>query len=383
MAVADYVEKSVRSDAQTRVQALLDELVQTGEETGLQVAAYRDGELVIDAWSGMADPQNNVPLNQDTLFVTFSCCKGVTSTLIHILVEQGKLDYDTPVAHYWPEFAANGKAGITVRHILTHEAGIPQMPRGVTMERMANWEWMIHGIENLKPIWKPGTKTGYHGITMGHILGEIAQRADGLSFSQLIQDEICKPLGISDMYFGAPESAQKRIAIIGGRRLPLLYLPPFFLIRRVAPTAIEPGPRWNTPTLWGAVIPAGNMVTTARSLARHYAALIGDGVDGVRLLSPERMKIATALQTDAGDQVFLGGHIRKALGYWLGGSGDDAFGTRGTVFGHFGLGSSLGFADPEYNLTFAILKNRMTWRGDKDTDSKVAHAVREALGIPD
>ncbi len=147
MAVAEYVHKSILSDAQTRIQTLLDAMTRTGLETGLQVAAYRDGELVIDAWSGMADPQKNVPVNQDTLFVTFSCSKGVTSTLIHILAEQGKLDYDTAVDHYWPGFGANGKAGITIRHVLVHQAGIPQTPKNITMERLGNWDWLIHEIE--------------------------------------------------------------------------------------------------------------------------------------------------------------------------------------------------------------------------------------------
>jgi CubicO group peptidase (beta-lactamase class C family) len=383
MAVMDYAQNRIQTDAQARVQAFLDELIQTDQETGLQVAAYRDGELVVDAWAGMADPQKNIPVDQDTLFVAFSCSKGVTSTLIHLLAEQGKLDYDTPVAQYWPEFAANGKAGITIRQVMAHQAGIPQTPKTITMERLADWDWVIHEIEKIKPLWKPGTKTAYHGFTFGHILAEVAQRVDGRPFAQMVQSDICQPLDISDMYFGAPQAAETRIAMIGGGRLPLMYLPPFFLIRRVIPNAIEPGPKWNNHNLWSAVVPAGNMVTSARSLARHYAAMIGDGVDGVRLLSPARVKIASTLQTDKPDRVFLGSRIRKGMGYWLGGAGDDAFGTRASVFGHTGAGGSIGFADPEYNFSFALLKNRMTWRGGDDTDFKVAHAVREALGIPD
>jgi CubicO group peptidase (beta-lactamase class C family) len=130
----------------------------------------------------------------------------------------------------------------------------------------------------------------------------------------MVQEEICQPLDISDLYFGVPQTAEARIAMIGGARLPLMYLPPFFLIRRVIPNAIEPGPKWNDRRLWSAILPAGNMVTTARSLARHYAAMIGDGVDGVRLLSPERVKIASTLQTDGRDAVFLGSRIRKGMG---------------------------------------------------------------------
>ncbi|MEO8608213.1 MAG: serine hydrolase domain-containing protein [Chloroflexota bacterium] len=383
MIIAVLPQNRIQTDAQTRVQAFLDELIQTKQETGLQVAAYLDGKLVIDAWAGMADPQKNIPVREDTLFVSFSCSKGVTSTLIHLLAEQGKLNYDTSVDHYWPGFGVNGKAGITIRHVMAHQAGIPQTPKRITMERLEDWDWVIHEIENLKPLWKPGTKTGYHGLTMGYILAEVAQRVDGRSFAQMVQEEICAPLGISDLYFGVPQNAESRIAMIGGSRLPLLYLPPIFLVKRIIPSAIEPGAKWNNRGLWSAVIPSGNMVTTARSLARHYASLVGEGVDGVRLLSPERMKIASTLQTDDRDQVFLGARIRKAMGYWLGGAGDDAFGTRSSVFGHTGSGGLIGFGDPEYNFSFALLKNQMTWRGGDDTDFKVAHVVREALGIPD
>jgi CubicO group peptidase (beta-lactamase class C family) len=376
-------QPTVEIQAQERIQALLDRMVRTGEETGLQVAAYRNGELVIDACAGVANPTTGERVTHDTLFVAFSCSKGVLATLIHQMVEKGQLDYDTPIARYWPEFAQNGKGTITVRHALTHQAGIPQMPRGMTIETLCNWDTMRRGIEGLKPLWTPGTKTGYHGLTYGFILGEVAQRVDGRPLARMVQEDICQPLGISDLYFGLPRALESRVAVLGGSRVPWHFLPPFFLLKRVIPGSIAPGPLWNDPRIHQALIPAGNMITTARAMAKHYAALVGTGVDGVRLLSPERVKIVSALQTETPDQVFFGAPIRKGLGYWVGGDKmQDAFGTRASVFGHTGAGGAIGFADPEYNFSFALLKNQMTWRGGDDTDVKIVDAVREALGIP-
>lgn len=380
--LAERTISQIDEQAQTKVQTLLDELISSGLETGLQVAAYLDGKLVVDAWSGIAKPETGEPVNGDTLFLTFSCSKAVTATVIHQLVEAGKLDYDAPVARYWPQFAAHGKEAITVRHVLAHEAGIPQLPRRLTLAQLCDDQQMAHVVENLKPIWTPGTKTGYHGVTYGVILGELAQRVDGRPFAQIVPQDICQPLGIDDLFFGVPRSMESRIATLSGDRVPWAILPPIFLVHRMAPAGVQPGPKWNREDIWRAVIPAGNMITTARSLARHYAALCGDGVDGIRLLPAERVKIASALQTDAPDQAFFGARIPKGLGYWLGGDANEAFGSRRTVFGHTGSGGMIGFADPEYRFAFAIFKNRMTWR-EKDSDFKVAHIVRQALGIPD
>ncbi|HEX8032209.1 MAG TPA: serine hydrolase domain-containing protein [Ktedonobacterales bacterium] len=376
---------SIQPAAQAKVQTLLDDLTRRDRETGMQVAAYLGGKLVIDAWSGVANPQAHQPVAADTLFLAFSCAKGITATVIHQLVEAGKLDYDTPVAHYWPAFAANGKETVTVRHVLAHQEGIPQMPRRITIEELCDWDAMVHMVEGLKPIWRPGTKTGYHGFTYGVILGELAQRVDPRPFARIVQDDICRPLGIDDLTLGVSDAVASRVALIGGQRAPFLLLPPCFLVKQSIPSGVEPGPKWNSPAIRHAVLPAGNLFTTARSLARHYAALIGDGVDGVRLLPPERVRIATALATDGPDQIFFGARIPKALGYWLGGDengSDNAFGTRCNTFGHTGSGSMIGFADPEYQFAFALVKNRMTWRFGKDTDTIVAQAVRAALGIP-
>jgi CubicO group peptidase (beta-lactamase class C family) len=219
-------------------------------------------------------------------------------------------------------------------------------------------------------------------VTVYKIIGYAVQRVFPPCQADIVLEDVCQPLGISDLYFGVSEELGQRIAIVGGQRVPWFFFPPFLLIKRVMPTALEPGPIWNSDILRRAVIPAGNMITSARSLARHYAALCGTGVDGVRLLTPEHVTIATALQTEGPDWVMLGGRIRKALGYWVGGDADTPFGSRASVFGHPGAGGSIGFADPEYRFSFVLLKNALSYRGADDTEYTVVRTIREALGIP-
>src|SRR5262249_30235725 len=151
---------------------------------------------------GLADSATGRKVDGDTLFVVFSCTKGITATVIHQLAERGLLDYDAPVAGYWPEFARNGKGGITVRQLLTHAAGVPQIPESLTPDNMSDWERVCRAVADLTPLWEPGTKIGYHAVTYGWILGEVARRADGRPFGQIVQEEICRPLGIDSLFVG-------------------------------------------------------------------------------------------------------------------------------------------------------------------------------------
>jgi CubicO group peptidase (beta-lactamase class C family) len=371
--------------AQERVQAAIDDLVARGTERGLQVAAYHDGELVVDAWAGLADAPSGRPVDGKSLFCVFSCTKGVTATAIHLLVDRGLLDYDTPIAHYWPEFGRNGKAAITVRHALAHTAGIPQVPEGIGPAMMCDWERTCRAIAGLTPLWQAGTSTGYHAITYGWILGETARRADGRPFAQIVHDEICQPLGITSFYLGIPDSVEQRVATleIGPPLANVPEPPPDALIWQAIPASVQPLAEWaNRPDFRRACIPAANGITNARSLARHYAALAG-AVAGPRLLSPERMQLATTLQTDADDLV-VGPGPRKALGYWIGGDPFSPFGSRPTVFGHGGAGGSIGFADPDNGFAFALTKTRMVDAlPGEGAAAVVARATRAALGIPE
>ena len=175
-------ERGAAANANSIVQEAVNAAIREGGEIGLQVAAYVDGERVVDVWGGLADETTGRTVNGDTLFPVFSVTKAVTATALHIQAERGLVDYDTSIAHYWPEFGAHGKEKGTVRDALTHRIGIPQMPEGVTPELMCDWEWMVQRLADTKPLFAPGTKSAYLAYTFGWIIGEvdaIVRHADG------------------------------------------------------------------------------------------------------------------------------------------------------------------------------------------------------------
>jgi CubicO group peptidase (beta-lactamase class C family) len=371
------------ADVQGAVQSLLDDLVAADRERGLQVAVYLLGEQIVDAWAGVADPATGRSVDGDTLFTVFSVSKGITATVIHLLADRALLAYDESVATYWPAFGTHGKERITLRHILTHQAGVPQMPRSQP-EALPDWDTICAGIAEATPLWEPGTQTGYHGLTYGYILGEVARRVDGRPIAQIVQEEICQPLGMHSLFFGIPDDVEPRVAVLENDasidEAPLP--PPDSLFERAMPGLRFANATFNRPEIRRASIPAAGGIMNARALARHYASLVGDVVGGVRLLSPERVRIATELQTEA-DDVVLGMPVRKALGYWLGGP-LSAYSERMTAFGHGGYGGAVGFADPEYGLAVGLTKNRLAARAPGEgAAEQVAQTVRRALGIPE
>src|SRR5215210_5394774 len=278
---------------QGRVQQLIDGLVESGDEIGLQVAAYVNGELVVDTWSGVADEATGQPVDGDTLFTSWSTTKGFVATCLHILADRGQVDYDTPVATYWPEFGVHGKDVVTVREALAHRAGVPQMPEGVTSEMMTDWDAMCAAIASLKPLWKPGTTVCYHAWTFGWIIGELVRRIDGRPIAQFAREELCQPLGIEDFYLGIPDAVEERVAPL--REAPAPAGPPGApndLARRVMPPQVTSAAVVNRPDVRRASIPGGGGIMNARAIARHYAMLAQAGVlDGVRILSAEQCKL--------------------------------------------------------------------------------------------
>jgi CubicO group peptidase (beta-lactamase class C family) len=332
---------------------------------GLQAAAYLNGELVIDTWAGVADKRKGATVDGDSLFTVFSTSKGPTSTCIHILVERGKLYYDEPIAKYWPEFAAKGKGAVTVRMALTHRSAVPNNPACFEADQAAPWDQICAEIADMEPLYEPGTRTGYHGLTFGWILGELVRRVDGRPIARFLQEEVCGPLGLNAMYFGVPDSEMHRVGWLENV------------------SGLQEG--FNRPEVRQSSIPAGGGIMNARAIARMYACLANGGeLDGVRILTSERLKIATTLQTDAVDDAFRIA-TRKALGYWLGGPGLGAGGVAGPqTFGFQGFGGSVGFADPERNFAFALTKNYMSrggGAGGTSTAETVEQAVEAALGM--
>jgi CubicO group peptidase (beta-lactamase class C family) len=371
-----------------RIAAALEHAGRLGE-VGIQVAAYLNGEQIVDAWSGSADPATGEPVTGDTLFVTFSVTKGVTATALHLQAERGLVDYEAPVAEYWPEFGANGKDRITVREVLTHRSGVPQMPDAVTPEQMCDWEWMIRAIERLEPLYPPGSTNAYHKVVFGWIIGEIVRRTDplGRPFDAFVREEILTPLGIDDLYLGVPDDQLSRVA-------PVLVRDPLApnpdpVRESTLPVQIYPGPTYNRRDVRQSVGPGAGAIMTARAGAQFFAMLAGGGaLGGVRLLSSERLEQCTRPRADAlsPDPILGYTPLVGAGGYWLGGASPPAYPVVGRgerILGHPGAGGSIAWADLDTGLSAAIFHNMMHGDRVNSTDPDVNPFLRLADAIRD
>jgi CubicO group peptidase (beta-lactamase class C family) len=373
------MQSAMSSDANGAVRAALQSLVDEVPEVGLQVAAYLDGKLVIDAWAGLADEATGRPVDGDTLFMLSSTTKGVTATCAAIVADKGKLDYDRPVASYWPEFGAHGKDKVTVREVISQRSGVPQTPVGYTPEWLSDWDRMCRGIADLSPMFEPGQRTSYASLTYGHMVGEVIRRAAGRTIAQVLQDDLAQPLG-ADIYLGAPDAALPRVATLkDGPPAPADYD-----ARMVGEPAGSEVARWfNHREIQQAAIPGSGGIMSARGLARMYAMLANGGeLDGVRILSPEAIRRATELQSYEFDEIYRV-RVRRALGYRLG--PDTGPGAGPAAFGHVGGGGSFGYADPQRRFAIGFAKNFFTYNtgvpAPRRAGPVVGNAVFQALGL--
>ncbi len=382
---APFMDGFVHPDFLPMAEALRAQLADS--RGGAALTVYHHGRCVVDLWGGCRDADGG-RWQRDTMAPSFSTTKGVASTLLHIMVDRGLLDYDDPVARHWPEFAQAGKDAITVRHVLAHQSGLYHIRQMIDhAERMLDWEYMVRAIERTPPAHPPGTRTGYHGLTYGYLVGEILRRVTGKPLSRLVQDELVEPLGLDGMYIGAPKRVLHRCAKLmwpnGGVCGPPVPFgldsgPPSSLVRggaavmhgvlrlagiefdlesildSLAPRGISQFDFGCERTL-RASIPAANGLFTARALARMYAALAGGGaLDGVRLLSRRTLQRATEQQTPTSGRLVIPWDMRWRLGY------HGVATTRGVprrAFGHFGFGGSGAWADPRRNLAVALIVN--------------------------
>ena len=344
-------ESLPRGDLQGAVQSVLDQAVANGSEKAIQLAVYLKGTLVVDAWAAPA----GLHVDGNALFPAFSTGKGIAATAIHRLVERGVLSLDEPIARYWPEFGANGKGGITLRHALNHTAGVPQLP-DVVREDPCNWDAICGAIAQLQPLHPPGERRHYHAVTYSWLLGEPARRAVGQGFATIIANEVCRPLGISGIFFGLPDAELPRVVDVEAAPPPPSNGPP----PAPDPVAVAAIPAWmwpleawiRRPDVRRACIPASNGFMNARSIARHYAALLAPGVDGVCLLTPATVAAAVRPSPVPSE---LPGVVRCGLGYHLRGPDE----TPDTSFGHGGYGGSVGFADRGRGLALGGVKSLM------------------------
>lgn len=348
-----------------------------GSEVGAAFSAYHKGRKVVDLWGGVADQDTGAPWNEDTLILVFSSTKGATAICANHLAQQGLLDMDAPVVEYWPDFGRNGKEDIPVSYLLSHQAGLAWVDGDLTAEEALSWEPVIEALENQHPNWKPGSQHGYHATTYGWLVGELVRRVSGKSVGTYFREHVGDPLGL-DFWIGLPESEDHRVA-------PLIsMIPPSVSVESLHDPGDDPvaqmisaflGPDtmlgkalfapggaltdqdiWNSRAMRAAEVPAANGVGDARSLARMYAGCIGE-VDGLRILTSDQVKRATVQQTEGPNAVLLNMDIQFGLGFMLPSTVITFGGPNG--FGHFGAGGSLGWADPDAELSFGYVMNRM------------------------
>ena len=370
------------SNVRSAIRAVID----AGHEEAVHIVAYHKGTKVLDGWDGLADPASGKAATADTLYNVYSVTKAVAATALHIQAEKGLVDYDAPIADYWPEFAQNGKAKATVRHALTHRAGVPLMPEGVTPELICDSAYITSAIAAMEPLAPPGEKTLYQSMTFGWIIGEIVRRTDPAKreLGQFVLDEISTPLGLKDLWIGIPETVAERVAVMSNRNENDPPPPEATLYARSMPWAVDLVPRvFSRPDVQRACIAGVGGIFNARDEARFWAMLAQGGeLDGVRMLSAERVANFSNIR-DNGDEldpVMFGIPIPISVGgYWLG--GPRVTGPR--AIWHPGAGGSIGWADPDQQLAVAVCHNRMFNTRDLADDPilPISKAAVAALGL--
>ncbi|MEU9288252.1 serine hydrolase domain-containing protein [Streptomyces sp. NPDC048275] len=351
----------------TAVRAAFEENFHDRGELGAAVAVTLDGETVVDLWGGWADAARTHRWERETLVNVWSTSKGPTSLCAHILADRGLLDFDAPVAAYWPEFAAAGKETVLVRHLLSHRAGLAGLREPHTLAQLFDWELTVARLAAQEPWWEPGTRSGYHALTFGHLVGEVVRRVSGLLPGAFLEREVTGPLGI-DFTIGLPEKEADRAAeLVRSSAAPSSEQAAAFA--RLAPAAVAAlanpplgAAEANSPVWRAAEVPAANGHGTARAVAALYGIFAGRGSFGSRrVLSPEAAERVREGQGACRDVVLGAGFEHETeigLGLWLSGPGG-SYGPNPRAVGHDGFGGSCGLADPETGLSLGYVMNRM------------------------
>jgi CubicO group peptidase (beta-lactamase class C family) len=350
-------------------------------EVGAAVAVYVGGRRVVDLWGGVADTRSGRAWTGDTPVPVFSCTKGLLAICAYLLVQQGRLDLDVPVVRYWPEFGHGAKAGIPVRWLLAHRAGLPALDRDLTLDEVLAWQPVIEAIETQAPLWPPGTAHCYHSMTYGWLVGEVIRRITGATPGEYFRRVVGTPLGVST-WIGLPASYQESVAWV---RPP----PPSEAVSPVAerartmggafpfPTDSSGVVSFNDPRLQLGEIPGAGGISTAAGLARVYAGCVCE-IDGPRLLTRASVDDAVVVRSH-GQQLFAGpdaGH-RWGTGFMLGSPPiRPMLGKRS--FGHDGAGGHLAFADDEHQVGFGYVTNTMGGPDD-DRANQLTSAVQHCL----
>ncbi|MEI9989309.1 MAG: serine hydrolase domain-containing protein [Rhizomicrobium sp.] len=353
-------------DKYAAVKKLFEENIASGADIGASFSATVDGETVVDLWGGHADPAKTRRWEKDTIVNVYSTTKTMTALTALLLADRGLLDFDAPVARYWPEFAANGKADIKVSHLMSHSAGLSGWKEKIAKEDLYDWRKVTALLAAQAPFWKPGTAPGYHALTQGYLVGEIIRRITGKSVGTVFREEIATPLG-ADFHIGLAASEDDRVAE--------LLAPPQgdavadgpAMSELMANLATNPGidVSETTKRAWrGAEIPAAGGTGNARSIAQIHAILANDGVaQGRRFLSKEGVRKALEPQIE-GTDLIMGVPAKFGLGFGLPGGLMPLPNPNAMFWG--GYGGSIAVIDMDAKMSIGYAMNRMagTTTGD-------------------
>ncbi len=341
------------------LQELFASKLESGEDLGASLAVNIDGEMVVDLWGGWIDESRTAPWTEHTITNVFSTTKTMSALAALALVDRGELDLDASVAKYWPEFAANGKAEIKIRQLLSHTSGVSGWEQPITLEDVYDWDRSTSLLAAQAPWWEPGTASGYHMLNYGHLIGEVIRRITGQRLGEFLAAEIAGPLA-ADFHIGLPLSEFPRVAKV----VPPSAAPvdPSSLVGQAvaAPDSVS-FKTWTNPPMplesswtegWRcADIGAGNGHGNARSVARLQSAVAcGGEVEGVRLLSPKTIDRIFEVQSDGIDLV-LGVPFKFGVGYSLY--------PGGRVCAWGGTGGSTVIIDADRRITFAYVMNKI------------------------
>jgi CubicO group peptidase (beta-lactamase class C family) len=377
--MADGSVQGFTEDRYAPVRAAFEANLASGADLGASFCATVEGEVVVDLWGGFADAARTRPWERDTIVNVYSTTKTMTALCALILADRGALDFDAPVARYWPEFAANGKEGVKVSQLLAHSAGLSGWKEKITTEDLYDWEKATSLLAAQAPYWEPGTAPGYHALTQGYLVGEVVRRIDGRSLGTFFREEVAEPLG-ADFHIGLPASEDARVAEL---------VPPEVAVGDGRQTELQANMSRNpgidvsaTKTRgWrGAEIPAAGGTGNARSIAQVHAILANGGTaQGKRFLSEAGCRKALELQIE-GQDLILGGPARFGLGFGLAG-GVVPLPSPNTLFWG-GYGGSLAIIDMDAKASFGYAMNLM--KGTTTGDMRalgLAMAMWTALGM--
>lgn len=360
------------------VRAVFEQNFRDRREVGAACAAYLHGEKVVDLWGGLADRTTGQPWAEDTLVLVFSTTKGMSSMALAVAHARGLLEFDAPVARYWPEFAAAGKAAITVRQLLSHQAGLAAIDAPIDLPTLADPDRLAAALAAQPPSWPPGEHHGYHGVTLGFYESELVRRVDPQhrTLGRFFADEVAAPLGL-EFYIGLPDHVDRqRIARLLGdhyalRMLGNLHkLPPAFVFAFMNPwsithrafsnpAALGQPHAYNTEPLRRLELPAANGIGQVRSIAKAYGELaIGAPTLGLPPATLRAFEQAAHAPARGSFDLVLRRPTSFSLGYTKPFPGL-TFGSDGRAYGTTGAGGSFGYADPSLGLGFAYAMNRM------------------------